>query len=85
MVGADELAFQTLAGYAVDDVAIDLAITIDHPFLSREEFVFSMNVEGVRLLFRGPQLAAEIFFGCPKSELIGVLSVVTEPIVNVVV
>ena len=39
MVGADELAFETMAGCAVDDVAIDLAVAIDHTVLSREKFV----------------------------------------------
>ena len=39
MVGADELAVKTLAGCAVDDVAIDLAVAIDHTVLSRENFI----------------------------------------------
>lgn len=58
MVGTDELAFKTLSGYAVNDVAIDLSVTIDHSIFSREELVFGMNVEGVWLLLRSPQFAA---------------------------
>ena len=85
MVGADELAFETLAGYTVDDVAIDLAVTIDHTVLAREMFVLAMNVEGVWLLLCGPQFAAQVFVVRPESELIGVLRVVAEPIVDVVV
>jgi hypothetical protein len=34
MVGADELALKTLARCAVDDVAIDFAITVDYPVLT---------------------------------------------------
>ena len=34
MVGADELAVETLTGGAVDDVAIDLAVAIDYPTLA---------------------------------------------------
>ena len=85
MVGADELSFETLAGYTVDDVAIDLAVTIDHTVLAREMFVLAMNVEGVWLLLCGPQFAAQVFVVRPESELIGVLRVVAEPIVDVVV
>ena len=65
MVGADELAFETLAGGAVDDVAIDLAYELDHTVLSREELVVRMNVEGVWLLLCGPQFAAQVFFVRP--------------------
>ena len=34
MIGAYELAFQMLTGLAIDDVAIDLAIAIDHAVLT---------------------------------------------------
>ena len=58
MVGADELAVEMLAGCAVDDVAIDLAVAIDHLTLSREILVLCMDMEGMGLLLRGPQFAA---------------------------
>ena len=85
MVGADELAVKTLAGCAVDDVAIDLAVAIDHTVLSREKFVLCIDVEGMGLLLSGPQFAAQVFVIRPKSELIGVMGVVAETIVDVVV
>ena len=34
MIGADKLAVESLAGGTVDDVAIDLAVAIDHPTLA---------------------------------------------------
>ena len=61
MVGADELAVKTLTGYAVNDVAIDLAIAIDHLTLARKMLVLGMNVEGVGLLLHSPQFAAQVF------------------------
>ena len=85
MVGADELAVETLAGGAVDDVAIDLAVAIDHTVLAREVFVLGMDVEGVGLLLRGPQFAAQVFVVRPEAELIGVRGVVAEAVVDVVV
>ena len=44
-----------------------------------------MDVEGVGLLVRGPQLATKVFVICPKVELIGVLCVVAETVVDIVV
>ena len=85
MVGADELAFKTLSGCAVDDVAIDLAIAIDHTVLPREIFVLTMNVEGMGLLLCGPQFAAQEFVVRPKAQLIGISGVVTETVVDIVV
>ena len=52
MIGADELAFEALAGLAIDHVAIDLSVTVDHAVLSREKLVLGMNVEGVWLMLR---------------------------------
>ena len=85
MVGADELAFETMAGCAVDDVAIDFAVAIDYTVLTREILVLGMDMEGVGLLLRGPQFAAQVFVVRPYSELIGIPGVVTETVVDVVV
>jgi hypothetical protein len=72
MVGADKLALETSAGFAIDNVTIDLTVAIDHtvrprrfvtllgPF-TREVFVLSMNVEGMRLLLYSTQFATQIF------------------------
>ena len=46
MVGADELAAEAVAGGAVDDVTIDLAIAIDHTVLAGEVFVLGVDVKG---------------------------------------
>ena len=85
MVGADELTFQALSGYAVDDVAIDLAVAIDHTILTREELILGMDMEGMGLLLRGPQFAAQVLFVRPESELIGVSGIIAETVVDIVV
>ncbi len=85
MVGTDELAFKPLSGYAVDDITIDLTITIDHTIFTREIFVLGMDMEGMRLLLLGPQFAAQIFIVRPKSELVGVQAIVSEAVVDIVV
>ena len=61
MIGADELAFKTLAALAVDDVAIDFTVAIDHTVLPRKVFVLGMYMEGVRLMLYSAQFATQIF------------------------
>ena len=85
MIGTDELAFETLTGCAVDDVAIDLAVAVDNAILTGKILVLGMDVEGVGLLFRGPKFAAQVFVVRPEAQLISVLRVVTEPVVDVIV
>ena len=85
MVGADELAVEALAGDAVDGVAIDLAVAIDHAVLAGEVFVLGMDVEGVGQRLPGAQFAAQVFVVGPEAELIGVRGVVAEAVVDVVV
>ncbi len=60
MVGTDELAVKAASAGAVDDIAKDLAVTIDDAVLAREELVLGMDMKGVGLLLLGAQLTAEI-------------------------
>ena len=66
MVGADQLTFETMASFAIDDITINLTITINHTILAREVFVLGMDMESVGLLICGSQLATQIFIIHPK-------------------
>lgn len=85
MVGADELAVEAFTAGAVDGVAIDLSVAINHAVLTGEVFPFGMDVEGVWELFDGTEFAAEVFFIDLEPKLVGVASVVLDPIIDVVV
>ena len=61
MVSTDELALKMLACYSVYDVTIDLTVSINDTSLTREVLVFGMNMESVRLKFRGTEFATQIF------------------------
>ena len=44
-----------------------------------------MDMEGMGLLLRSPKFTTQVFFVCPKSELISVLGIVAEAVVDIVV
>ena len=85
MVGTNELAIEALTGNTIDDVAVDLAISIDVFAFAREELILDMDVEGVRLMVFSPEFSTKVLIIDRKPELIGVVSVVSDAIVDIVV
>ena len=61
MVRADELTFNTATSSAVDDIPIDLSVTIDDTVLTREILILGMNMKGVGQHFFSTEFTTQIF------------------------
>ena len=85
MIGANKLTVETAACGRVDDVPINFAIAINDSVFASEMLVLGMDVEGVGLRICRSEFTAQVFVIHPKPELVGVVRIVSHPIIEVVV
>ena len=85
MVSTDKLTFEVSASNTVDDITIDLPISVDSIAFTGKILVLCMDVESVRLEFCGTEFSAQVFAIHPETKLIGVGSLVLHAVVDVVI